>query len=380
MASHGSVLDEEEEAAPRIVALTSIARESTQQSEHEREGAQSLPSAEPTWVTWMSRPENTQDSSMTIDEVTGPSSTDAAQPLYPSFSRDKPLQLLCACVALNACILVASVFVYVTTSSQLVLAQAADSLLDVGANAVLAFAARVSRQPADLDHLYGHQRAEPIGALVVAVVTVVLAIEVFMSAIQALATLSYPDPDIAIAAVLGAKAALKTGIIVAILVLTSFRPSSDVGLYALFVDTRNDVVASVASLGGFGLIRAGYGWADGALAVLVSIYVAWNGVSLGRENLRYLMGDAPSREVMEELARIAGAVHGVTSVGRIRAQFLGTELQVDVKVVIPENVLVTEAHDVSVQVQRAMEADPRVSIAFVHVDTEETALRHLYHE
>jgi cation diffusion facilitator family transporter len=285
---------------------------------------------------------------MKIDEVTGQSLTDAAESLVPACSRDKPLQLLYASVALNACILVAFVFVYVTTSSQPVLAQAADSLLDVGANAVVAFAARVSRRPADLDHLYGHQRAEPIGALVVAVVTVVVSIEVFVSAIQALATLSYPDADIAIAAVLGAKAALKTGVIVALLVLTSFRPSSDVGLNALFVDTRNDVVASVASLGGFGLTSAGYGWAD-ALAVLVSVYVAWNGVSLGRENLRYLMGGAPSHEVMEELARIAGAVPRVANVGEIRAQFLGTELQVDVKVVIPENVLVTETHDVSVQ-------------------------------
>jgi cation diffusion facilitator family transporter len=292
-------------------------------------------------------------------------------------SRDKPLQLLYASVALNACILVASVFVYAITSSQLVLAQAADSLLDVGANAVVAYAAQVSRQPADLDHLYGHQRAEPIGALVVAVVTVVVAIEVFASAIQALATLSYPDADIAIAAVLGTKAALKIGVIVAILVLTSFRPSSDVALYALFVDTRNDIVACIASLGGFGLTRAGYGWADGALAVLVSIYVAWNGVSLGRDNLAYLMGGAPSREVMEDLTRIAGAVPGVANVGQIRAQFLGTELQVDIKVVIPENVLVTEAHDVSVEVQRALEADPRVGIAFVHVDTEET--RHMHH-
>jgi hypothetical protein len=50
MASTGSVLDEEEEAAPTIVALTSITRELTHESEHESEQAQFLPSTEPTWV------------------------------------------------------------------------------------------------------------------------------------------------------------------------------------------------------------------------------------------------------------------------------------------------------------------------------------------
>lgn len=363
-----SVRNEDEEVAPTI-GLTSITRDAA----HESAEPPFLPLAEPNWVPWAAR-SNTPELSGHHD-VAEPSTNDTER-LCPALSRDKPLLLLHTSVVLNFGILVASIFVYVTTSSKLVLAQAADSLLDVGANAVVAFAARVSRRPPDLEHLYGHQRAEPISAFAVAVVIIVVAVEVFVTAIEALATSSYPDADIAIAIVLGAKGGVKLGVILAILALTSFRPSSDVGLYTLFVDTRSDVVTCVASLGGFGLTSYGYGWADGALAVLVSIYVAWSGLSLARANLAYLMGGAPSPEVMEELSRIAGAVPGVTDVGRIRAQFLGTELQVDVRVVIPADVLATEVHDVSVEVQRALEADSRVSIAFVHVDTEETALRH----
>ena len=256
-----------------------------------------------------------------------------------SESLDAPLILLYSSVLLNAVILAAAIWVYALTSSQLVLAQAADSFLDVGANLVIAYAARVARRPADRDHLYGHQRAEPIGALIVAVITCVVAIQVFASAIISLSTQSYPEADVTIAAILGAKGGLKMLLIVAILFVTSFRPSENLALNALFVDTRNDIVASIASLGGFALTKAGYGWGDGMFAILLRIYVFYNGADLGNENLIYIMGGAPTKDVMDELKDIAGKVEGVQSVGRIRSQFMGQELQVDVCIVVPSNIM-----------------------------------------
>ena len=110
-------------------------------------------------------------------------------------------------------------------------------------------------------------------------------------------------------------------------------------------------------------------------AVMLSLYVFYNGADLGNENLIYIMGGAPEKVVMDELRDIAGNVAGVTSVGRIRAQFTGQDLQVDVCIVVPSDILAGEAHDVSVEVQRALEADDRVAVAFVHVDTDETIER-----
>jgi divalent metal cation (Fe/Co/Zn/Cd) transporter len=143
----------------------------------------------------------------------------------------------------------------------------------------------------------------------------------------------------------------------------------------LFVDTRNDIVACIASLGGFALTKTGYGWGDAMFAVMLSLYVFYNGADLGNENLIYIMGGAPEKVVMDELRDIAGNVSGVTSVGRIRAQFTGQDLQVDVCIVVPSDILAGEAHDVSVAVQRALEADDRIAVAFVHVDTDETIER-----
>jgi hypothetical protein len=112
------------------------------------------------------------------------------------------------------------------------------------------------------------------------------------------------------------------------------------------------------------------GWADGALAIPVAFFIAWGGLGLARENLRYLMGEAPEEAVLDELRSAAAAVPGVLHVGRMRAQYAGPTLQVDVCILVPAGQRVEEAHDVSVAVQRALEADERVELAFVHVDTE----------
>ena len=316
--------------------------------------------ADPDWVAWTDH--------VDVDQEQSPTPTDRRLP-------DAPLVLLYSSVLLNTGILAAAIWVYALTSSQIVLAQAADSFLDVGANLVIAYAARVARRPPDRDHLYGHQRAEPIGALIVAVITCVVAIQVFASGILSLAAQSYPEADVAIAAILAAKGGLKMILIAAILFVTSFRPKENIALYALFVDTRNDIVACTASLGGFALTKAGYGWGDAMFAIMLSFYVFYNGLDLGNDNLIYIMGGAPSDVVMDELRDIVGNVAGVTSVWRIRAQFTGQDLQVDVSIVVPSDILAREAHDVSVEVQRALEADDRVAVAFVHVDTDETIER-----
>ena len=115
---------------------------------------------EPDWVAWgTDHDDNNNDSAARI-------CSSCCQKCCQSESLDGPLILLYSSVLLNAAILAAAIWVYALTSSQLVLAQAADSFLDVGANLVIAYAARVARRPADRDHLYGHQRAEPIGALI----------------------------------------------------------------------------------------------------------------------------------------------------------------------------------------------------------------------
>ncbi len=276
--------------------------------------------------------------------------------------------LVTGALAVNALLLVAAAVVWSTTGSQLVLAQGSDSLLDIGAGLVLAVSAWVASRPGDDNHPYGHERAEPIGALVTAIFAGVLAFEVLRSAVGALILGDEARMDLWVAAVLGGKFVLKAGLWG--LIRGARRGSRSPALRALAVDTRNDLVACASSLVGFGLARQGFAWADGALAIPVALYIGASGFELARENLRYLMGEAPDEDVLAELRTTATRVTGVLEVGRLLAQYTGPTLQVDVQIVVAPSQSLVAAHDISVSVQRALEEHELVGIVFVHVDTQ----------
>ncbi len=277
-------------------------------------------------------------------------------------------RLVATTFALNAALCVAHFAVYFSTGSQMVLAQGADSLMDLAIGVVLLVSVRVSARPRDSDHPFGHQRAEPIGALIAAVLALVLAIEVVRSAIGALVEQRHPTLDDAAVAVLGAKCAVKVAWLLAVLRHTRAQGQA---IDATKLDTLNDVVTCTSSLFGAWLVRRGWPEVDGWFALPVAAYVARNGIGLARGSLRYLMGEAPADDVVERLRAAAAAVEGVLAIPKLRAHFVGQTLHLEVTVLIAAGATAAQGHDIALDVQEALEKDPLVGEVFVHIDTGE---------
>lgn len=278
-----------------------------------------------------------------------------------------PLRVLAAAFLGNAVLLVFLALVFWHSKSQLVLAQGADSLQDLVAGVALWISAVIAGRPRDRNHPFGHQRAEPIGSLITAVLAGILALEVGRSAIESMLSGTPVHMDRWVLAVLAGKFLVKAGFW-----LTLARRDLDhsPALNATRVDTRNDSLATLSSLVGYGLVRAGLEWADAVLALPVAVYIGWSGIQLARDNLRFLMGEAPDKAVLEDLLRRAQAVTGVKEVKGVVAHYVGHSLHAEVTVLVADDATATEVHDLAREVQRQVEAHQLVSRAFLHVDTD----------
>lgn len=265
--------------------------------------------------------------------------------------------------------LVAGLFVcYLWFGSQLALAQAADSFMDVFTAAVLTWTVTVAAKPQDDDHPFGHSRAEPIGGLVVAVIAGVLAIEVGRSAILAIVGNAPVELNTLLVVAFFAKTVIKSGIY--LMSRSAHKGSSSQGMKALAVDARNDVLVSLLAIGGFFAARSGYRTLDAWLALPVAAWIAWSGIELARDNIRYLMGEAPPQARQDELCKLAGSVTGVVEAHDLRAHYLGTELQVHLHIVVKEELTVLQAHDIGEAVRMKLEAEDDVVQCSVHIDIE----------
>ncbi len=255
------------------------------------------------------------------------------------------------------------------TGSQLALVQAADSVVDSLTAAGLWWAARISREPPDENHPAGHQPAEPIGALLVAVLTGALCFEVASQAIDALNSDRSPALPPSLVGVFAAKGLAKSWLARA--ALRRNRRSPSPVLQAIGVDSRNDaLVGAVAIVGYFGA-RFGSPRVDAWLALPLAAWIGASAVWLGLENLRLLMGEAAPPERRRDLLALASSVPGVRRAHSLKAYHWGSGLMVWVQVVVDPELSVREGHDIGHAVENRICAEGDVVQVHAHVDVDE---------
>lgn len=276
-------------------------------------------------------------------------------------------RLAYASVAGSCAMVAALVSVYALFASQLALAQAADSLSDVIGGAVLAWAVREAAQPADPGHPLGHARAEPLAALLVAVLTSVLAFEVLRTAIGALLSGAHAVLEWPIAFAFVAKVAFK-GVIVALATRAAGSGRANPALDALRTDARNDVLVCSVAIVGFGFARWGHPAADAWLAIPLGAYVGVSGIRLARQNIGLVMSAAAPPETMARLRRVAAEVARVERVDKLVATWTGSSLHVQVEIAVAGDIAVREAHDVAHAVTARLEQEEDVAEVVVHVN------------
>jgi cation diffusion facilitator family transporter len=276
-------------------------------------------------------------------------------------------RLLLASSLVSVALLVGLGLAWLATGSALALAQAVDSLSDALTGLGLMWALRLSRKPPDDEHHYGHHGAQPIAALVVAMLVGGLALEVAMHAIDALVSGAVPALGWPVAAAIGGKAAIK----LAFVRLASDREllRQNAALRAFRVDAASDVVVGTASL--LGLAAAQYGELpslDAWLALPVAGWIGVSGFRLARESIELLMGTAPPRPWQDELRAAVASMPGVLAVANLRARSFGDGTHVWVEIHVDPQLTVGQAHDLGEAVEQRLLEREGICDAVVHVD------------
>jgi len=276
-------------------------------------------------------------------------------------------RLLLASSIISGLLLLGLVAAYLVTGSTLALAQAADSFADALTGMGLLWALRISRQPPDAEHPYGHQNAQPIAALVVAVLVCVLAVEVLIQAIETLVANAPPALGWPAAAALGSKVAIK--IVFVALASREAMLRQNATLRAFRVDAASDVVVGVASLAGLaGAELAGIPSLDAWLTLPLTLWIGRSGLNLARENVQQLMGVAPPAAWRQQLSDAVAAIPGVRGVTEVRARSFGDSNHVWVEIQVDPTLSVGQAHDLGEVVEQRLLQHEGVADAVVHVD------------
>lgn len=270
---------------------------------------------------------------------------------------------------LNVFLFILKLVAGILSGSLAVISDAFNSFLDSLSYLLAFFSIKLASRGPDKDHPFGHRRAEPLSAMVVAIFTGVLGIEILKTAAEDL--LAGQD---AVAVTSFTFAALLISIIVKIAMHLHLKRKAkecmSSSLEALSIDSRNDAFATSIALIGIGTEYSGIPMMDKFAAIAISVYILRAGYLMAKENMDYLMGASPPGETIMKLREAAKSVAGVKGVPILRAHYVGDRLHVEAGVVLSKKTAAKKTHEIGERVQNKLEKIKLVSRAFVHIDYE----------
>lgn len=270
-------------------------------------------------------------------------------------------------IGTNVALTVARAGAALATGSTAVLADSANSGTDILATLVVLGGTRIAARPADPDHPYGHEKAEPVAAKIVGLLVTITGTVTILGALRALREGGPEEIGLVAAWVTGASIIIKE--LLARYLIGVARTTDNQALRADAANQRTDVLASAAALVGALGGRMGVPALDPAMGLLVAGLILRLGLGLYWRSVNVLMDPAPEPETMAQLERAVAAVPGVVSVDEVKARVFGSGIYVDCKICVDADLTVAEGHQIAHRAKQSVrEAVDQVRDVLVHVN------------
>jgi cation diffusion facilitator family transporter len=254
-------------------------------------------------------------------------------------------------------------------NAYVLIADGIESALDIAGSAVIWGGLKFAARPPDATHPYGHGKAEPIAAGIVAAGVIIAAIGLAIQSVREIFTPHHgPAPFTLI-------------VLIVVIVVKEFlfrsviRLGKNVESTAVQTDAwhhRSDALTSAAAFIGISIaLIGGEGWqsADDWAALFACSIIAANGYRLLFPALHEIMDTAPRGEIVALIQRAASSVPGVLEVEKCLVRKMGLSFYVDLHIRVDGGISVRDGHHIAHLVKDAIKSsDSRIADVLVHVE------------
>lgn len=259
------------------------------------------------------------------------------------------------------------------TGSVALYSDALESIVNVVTATAALIAIRVSAQPADSAHPFGHHKAEYFAAVLEGALIIVAALLILSEAYDAFI---HPRPLAHIGV-----GFLVSGVATAInaawgnYLIQRGRAWRSPALTADGFHVLTDVWTSLSVLTGLSLAAfTGWAWLDPLIAALVALHILWMGYAMTMGSLSGLLDEAVSPDIQGQInLAIKANGGGALQVHDIRTRHAGRATFIEFHLVVPGRMTVRESHAICDRIEDALEAEIPGSDVTIHVEPDNKA-------
>ena len=206
-------------------------------------------------------------------------------------------------IFLNVLLFAGKYFAGAVSGSVAIVADAFNNLSDAGSSIISLLGFAIAGKKPDLDHPFGHGRAEYLAGMLLSALIVAMGVELGKSSIE---KIIHPEP-------------VEAGLLPAVILLASIavkfymsrynkavgRKISSPSMEATATDSLSDSIATTVVLLSMGVSYFFHVNVDGWAGLLVAAFIIFAGYNALRDTLSPLLGKAPDPELVKEIEETA---------------------------------------------------------------------------
>ena len=254
--------------------------------------------------------------------------------------------------------------------SAAMVSDAVHSASDVFSSIVVILGINMASKESDADHPYGHERFEPVAAIILANILSVTGLLIGIEAVKVLASHSYATYEKP--GLLALSAALVSILVKEGMFWYTKIQAKKINSSALMADAwhhRSDALSSIGALVGIIFARFGMLYMDSVASLVICVFIMKAAIDIFRDATSKLVDKSCGDEFNVELAECIGKSEGVLRIDSIQSREFGNRVYVDIEISVDGAKPLTSAHEIAEAVHDSIERDfPVVKHVTVHVN------------
>lgn len=248
-----------------------------------------------------------------------------------------------------------------------VLSEAIHSAIDLLAALIARYSVKMSAEPADREHRYGHGKYENLSGMVEGVLILLAAVLIIYEA--ALKFIEQTAVDFVLVGMLIMGASAVLNYVVSRRLMAVAKKTESLALEADAFHLTTDVLTSLGVFIALTLIQlGGPHWLDPAVAVVVAAFIIHAAYDITRRSTEGLLDKSLPETEIRLIERVIRDHEQILNYHKLRARRMGSERQIDVHMIVPRNLTVKEGHDLVDHLEHEIKKELPGSSIIIHIE------------
>jgi cation diffusion facilitator family transporter len=266
----------------------------------------------------------------------------------------------------NFLLSIAKVLIGFIFFSQGIVADGIHSISDVISTLAVWIAIRISREPADEEHPYGHGKIETIAAKFIGILLFLTGLIIIKDSLMTIIRNDLKEPGI-----LNLWIALISIIAKEWMYRYTYREGERINNKALMADAhhhRSDALSSIAALIGVIGAKVGYLMADPIAGLVVALFILHMGYEIFMEAVNDLM-DKVDHKLHQQISELVCTSEEIIDIRDLKVRNHGPDIFIDLRIVVEDNLTVVEGHKISRRAEKRVKDEIKnIQEILIHID------------